>query len=74
MTRSVDELLHHMPVFARKATNDWSRGFARSILKQSKQPGWTPSARQTAVMTRMVDELFIAGEGDIDVIEAGDKP
>lgn len=26
MTRSVDELLHHMPVFARKATNDWSRG------------------------------------------------
>jgi hypothetical protein len=58
MTRSIEEALHHMPTVARLATNAWAKSFAESIVKQSRRRGWRPSAKQQALMQRMVSELF----------------
>lgn len=50
----------------------WSRGFALSIQRDRKKPGWHPSPRQLSVMQRLVAELpAVAGEDDIDLIERG---
>lgn len=47
----------------------WTRGFALSIQRDRKKPGWLPSDRQLSVMRRLVAELpTVAGE-DIDLIE-----
>jgi hypothetical protein len=58
MTRSTEELLWHMPTVGKLATNAWAKGFAESIVKQSRRRGWRPSAKQSALMQRMVNELF----------------
>lgn len=48
----------------------WARGFALSIQRDRKKPGWTPSAKQLAVMRRMVAELPMpGGNEDPDLIE-----
>lgn len=48
----------------------WTRGFALSIQRDRKKPGWTPSARQLSVMHRLVAELpAVFGEDDPDLIE-----
>jgi hypothetical protein len=58
MNRSTEELLFHMKTVAKLATNEWAKGFAESIVKQSRRRGWQPSAKQSALMQRMVGELF----------------
>ena len=58
MTRSIEEALYHMPTVARLATDTWAKGFAESIVRQSRRRGWRPSAKQLALMRRMVGELF----------------
>ena len=68
MTRSIEEALYHMPTVARLATNEWAKSFAQSIVKQSRRRGWRPSARQSALMQRMVSELF-SGPDDCALIE-----
>lgn len=48
----------------------WARGFALSIQRDRKKPGWSPSAKQLAVMQRMVAELPMSGvEDDPELIE-----
>ena len=48
----------------------WARGFALSIQRDRKKPGWTPTAKQLAVMQRMVAELPMTGnDDDADLIE-----
>lgn len=42
----------------------WARGFALSIQRDRKKPGWTPTAKQLAVMQRMVAELPMTGNDD----------
>jgi len=39
----------------------WARGFALSIQRDRKRPGWIPTAKQLAVMQRMVAELRMSG-------------
>ena len=68
MTRSIEEVLHHMPAVARLATNEWAKSFAESIVRQSRRRGWHPSAKQLAAMQRMVSELF-TGPDDGALIE-----
>jgi len=68
MTRSIDELLWHMPTVARMARDEWAKGFAESIVKQARRRGWHPSAKQLATMQRMVSELF-TGPDDGALIE-----
>ena len=48
----------------------WARGFALSVQRDRKKPGWRPSSRQLAVMQRLVAELpQVAGEDEPDLIE-----
>ena len=47
----------------------WSRGFALSIQRDRKKPGWTPSRKQLAVMQRLVAELPQDLPDDVDLIE-----
>lgn len=48
----------------------WARGFALSIQRDRKKPGWTPTPKQLAVMQRMVAELPMTGTDDEpDLIE-----
>ncbi len=42
----------------------WARGFALSIQRDRKKPGWTPTAKQLAVMQRMVAELPMTGDDE----------
>ena len=69
MTRSTEELLWHMPAVAKLATNEWAKSFAESIVKQSRRRGWQPSARQSALMQRMVTELFTRRDDGDALIE-----
>lgn len=39
----VDELLWSWPTVCKSAKDEWARGFALSIAKQSKRPNWAPS-------------------------------
>ncbi|WP_299841708.1 hypothetical protein [uncultured Paracoccus sp.] len=56
--RPVDELLWSCPTVCKAATNEWAKGFARSIASQSRRRNWTPSPKQHALMHRMVSELY----------------
>lgn len=72
----VDRLLFHWGRVLRDAEG-WTRDFALSIQRARKKPGWVPSAKQLAVMHRMVAELpqteapLFEGSGgdDVDLIE-----
>jgi hypothetical protein len=71
----VERLLHHMPAVAANAGNDFARGFAVSIAKQSRRKGWWPSHKQLPVMRSLVSDLFVHGladdeGGDFDLIES----
>lgn len=48
----------------------WSRGFALSIQRDRKKPGWMPTVRQLSVMRQLVAELpAMQGDDDPDLIE-----
>lgn len=72
-TEEVERLLHHWPLVMRKATDDWAKGFAASVWKQSIRRGWHPSPKQMGLMRKMVRELFAQGADienyDVQVIE-----
>lgn len=67
----VERLLHHMPTVAERAESDWVKGFAHSVLRQSRRRGWFPSQRQVSMMSGLVTDLFINGDdgGELNVIE-----
>lgn len=75
--RPIEELLFYMKTVARQASSEWESNFARSILKQSKRPAWTPSEKQLWTMQRMVSDLFslngVNANEDIDLIDTGDR-
>jgi hypothetical protein len=56
--RSLQELLFHWPAVTRRAADDWSRGFTRSIAAASQRRNWQPTPKQLGVMQRLVSELF----------------
>ena len=62
--------LLHLETVAAHAGDDWARGCAASVLRQSRRRGWKPSAKQAGIMRRLVAELFLHnGEGDVTLIE-----
>lgn len=67
--RSVDELLFAWPAVCRLAEDEWAKGFAASIAKQSRRKTWKPSPKQHAMMARMVSELYQHRGGDFDLID-----
>lgn len=66
MSRSLEELIYHMKGLVH-SHNAWEAGFARSILKHSKRASWRPSAKQLAIMQRLVAERF--SESELELIE-----
>ena len=68
----VERLLHHMPTVAERAENDWGKGLAESVVRQSRRRGWFPSHKQVSMMSSLVADLFVNcedQEGDIQLIE-----
>ncbi len=66
----IERLVFHMRAVARMVSNEWACGFARSILRHSKRPGWRPSAKQLACMRQLVVDLFAHGaDADGDELE-----
>jgi hypothetical protein len=71
----VERLLFYMPTVAQRAENDWAKGFAQSVTKQSRRRGWWPSVKQLSLMRSLVSDLFTYGVGqdqggDFDLIES----
>lgn len=54
----LERLLFHWPRVVEVAPVGWSRDFALSIAGQSRRRGWKPTAKQGALMRRMVSDLF----------------
>ena len=65
---SVDELLWSWPSVCKAVKDEWARGFALSIAKASKRRNWAPTAKQYAIMHRLVSDLYDT-RGDFDLIE-----
>lgn len=64
----VDQLLFSWGRVIADATG-WARGFALSIQRDRKKPGWHPTPKQQAMMRRLVAELPAVSGEDIDLIE-----
>ncbi len=69
----VDRLVYHMPTVAQMAKTDWVKGFAKSIMHQSKRSGWKPSTKQLGLMRELVSDLFTYDGGDFDLIDRGES-
>ncbi|MFW2543848.1 hypothetical protein ACN2XU_14490 [Primorskyibacter sp. 2E107] len=73
MTASeLDELMYRWPTVLRHVmagTDEWLKGFARSVAKHGKRAAWRPTAKQAQIMRRLVSELDTAPEQDIELIE-----
>jgi hypothetical protein len=72
--RELDELLMlYWPQVLRRVmadgSDEWIKGFVRSIAKHGKRAAWRPSARQEQIMRRLVSELGTATELEIELIE-----
>ncbi|KPP85800.1 MAG: hypothetical protein HLUCCO07_01755 [Rhodobacteraceae bacterium HLUCCO07] len=70
----LDEILTvHWPRVLRRAmadgSDDWAKGFAKSIARHGKRPGWRPTVKQAQIMRRMVSELGTAPEEQMELIE-----
>lgn len=72
--QELDELLtYHWPMVMRRVmadgTDEWLKGFVRSIAKHGKRASWRPSAKQEQIMRRLVTELGTAPQRDVELIE-----
>ena len=67
--RDLDQLLFHWRAVIGAAPKGWERDFALSIQRARKRNTWEPSAKQLAIMRRMVSELFTETD-DLDLVEA----
>ena len=69
----VDLLLHYMPIIMRSGgISDWERNFCISVVGAGKRRAFTPSAKQIAVMQRIVDGFRESTmRHDDDVTERG---
>ena len=75
--RPLEELLFYMRPLSRQTVNEWEAGFARSVLRQAKNPNWHPSEKQLQIMQRMVSDMFPRqcpqSEEEFDLIDKGDR-
>lgn len=72
--QELDEILtHHWPLVLRRVmadgSDEWAKGFARSIARHGKRPGWRPSRKQEWIMRRMVAELGTSRDEQMELIE-----
>ena len=71
MTRGeLRRLLDAWPIVLRLATDPFAKEFAGSIWKQAgDNPRWMPSAKQLALMRRMVREIDAQTDDEVTLIE-----
>ena len=50
-------------------SDDWLKGFVRSIARQGKRKSWKPTPRQASIMRRLVAELQVGSACIGEVIE-----
>lgn len=72
--RELEEVLtHRWPIVMRRVmadgTDDWLKGFVRSIAKHGKRASWRPSRKQEQIMRRLVSEVGTAPEQGVELIE-----
>jgi hypothetical protein len=72
--RELDEILtFRWPIVRRRVmadgSDEWLKGFVRSIAKHGKRAAWRPSAKQEQIMRRLVSELGTAPEQNFELIE-----
>lgn len=68
-------LLHWMPIIVRSSgISEWERKFCASMISRQRRKGFTgPSAKQVAVMRRIVGQFREQTMGD-QVIDDGPRP
>lgn len=72
--QELDQILtHQWPAVVRRVMGDgsdeWLKGFVRSIAKHGKRPKWRPSAKQEQIMRKLVAEVGTGADDDIQLIE-----
>ncbi len=67
-SRPIEVLLHHFPTIVDRSDDEWTRNFARSILRQARNPRWRPSEKQLEIMQRLVADLLRMTDG-FEVLE-----
>lgn len=71
--QELDEIMEmHWPIVLRatmRGTDEWLKGFVRSIAKHAKKASWRPTAKQEQIMRRLVSELSTAPDMSMEVIE-----
>lgn len=70
--QDLDELLTlHWPSVIRHVmaenSDEWIKGFVRSIARHAKRPTWRPSIKQEQIMRRLVADLGMPAEPDLQV-------
>lgn len=70
----LDEILTvHWPRVLRRTMTDgsdeWAKGFVKSVARHGKRCGWRPSEKQAWLMERMVSELGTVPASEVAVIE-----
>ncbi|ARE38333.1 hypothetical protein RGUI_0192 [Rhodovulum sp. P5] len=50
-------------------SDDWLKGFVRSVAKHGKRPNWRPSFKQEQIMRRLLTEIGKAPEPEVRLIE-----
>lgn len=63
--QELDEILtYRWPMVVRRVmadgSDEWAKGFVRSIARHGKRPSWRPSQKQAQIMRRLVTELGTA--------------
>ena len=70
----LDEILTvRWPIIMRRVMGDnsdeWLKGFVKSIAMHAKRPSWRPSDKQERIMRQLVAELASAPAKDCELIE-----
>lgn len=70
----LDELLtHRWPMIVRRVmadgSDDWLKGFVRSIARHAKRASWRPTDKQQQIMRRLESELGTVPDQHVEMIE-----
>jgi hypothetical protein len=70
----LDEIMTvHWPRLLRRVmadgSDEWAKGFVKSIARHGKRPGWRPTQKQAWIMRRMIAELGTEECEQMDMIE-----
>ncbi|MCB1349304.1 MAG: hypothetical protein KDK11_11935 [Maritimibacter sp.] len=71
--QELDEILYRWPTVLRRVmadgSDEWVRGFAKSIARHGKRRAWRPTFKQAQIMRRLVAELGTGSQGELELIE-----